>query len=78
MLIVSSQKKKSIIVVPTKNDSDVILFIIAKSNINLYTPLELTRIDRSLVLLSYPADRLNTQVIYRLQVPDTFVNKTWR
>ena len=28
--------------------------------------------------LSYPVDRINTQVTYRLQVPDTLVNKTWR
>ena len=63
---------------PTKSDSDVILYIIAKSNINLYTPLELMRINRSLVYLSYPVDRINTQATYRLQVPDTLVNKTWR
>ena len=37
-------------VVPTKSDSDHhILFTIAKSDINLFTPLELARIDRSLV-----------------------------
>ena len=55
-----------------------ILFTIAKSNINLYTPLELARIDRSLVYKSYPQDMINTQVIYRLQIPDNFVNKTCR
>ena len=27
---------------------------------------------------SYPVDRINTQVIYRLAVPDNFVNKTRR
>ena len=43
-----------------------VLFTIAKSNISLYTPLELAWIDR-----------INIQVIYRLQVPDNFVNKTW-
>ena len=32
-------------VVPTKNDSDVIFCL----HINLFTPLDLTRIDRSLV-----------------------------
>ena len=63
---------------PTKSDSDVILYIIAKSNINLYTPPELTRINRSLVYLSYPVDRINTQATHQPQVPDTLVNKTWR
>ena len=43
-----------------------ILFTIVKQNINLYTPLELTRIDRSFVYLSYLQDRINIQVIYRL------------
>ena len=43
-------------VVPTKGDSDVIFC----SNINVYTPLELTRID-----ISFVQDRINTQVIYR-------------
>ena len=37
-------------VVPTKSDSDVIFCLkLLSVNINLYTPLELTRIDRSLV-----------------------------
>ena len=36
-------------VMPAKSDSDNILFIIVKYNINLYTPLELTLIDCSIV-----------------------------
>ena len=40
-------------VVPTKSDSDVLKYFVynstVKQNINLYTTLELTRIDRSLV-----------------------------
>ena len=31
------------------------------------------RIDISLVYRSYPVDRINTRVIYRLYVPDIFV-----
>ena len=33
---------------------------------DIYTPLEKTRVDLSCVYQSYPADRFNTQVIYRL------------
>ena len=53
-------------IVPTKRDSDVIfcLHLLSKKN-NLFTPLELTRIKRSHVDKSFPADRINTQVIYR-------------
>ena len=36
-------------VLQAKSDSGVIFFSIVKLNINLYTPLELTRIDKSLV-----------------------------
>ena len=42
-----------------------ILFTIAKYNSIVYTSLELTQIERSLVYKSYPVDRINTQVIYR-------------
>ena len=54
------------------------LFAIAKLNTKVYTSLELMRIDRSLVYQSYPADRINTQVIYRFQVTHSFANKAWR
>ena len=47
-------------VVTAKSDSDVIFYLQLLSN----TPLELTRID--------PADRINTQVISRLEVPYNF------
>ena len=37
-------------VVPTKSDSDVIFSVqLLSKNINVYTSLELTRLDRSLV-----------------------------
>ena len=36
-------------VLPAKSDSDVVFFYNDKENINLYTPLELMWIDRSLV-----------------------------
>ena len=48
----------SYIVVQTKSDNDVILGVqLLSVNINLYTLLDLTRIDRIL------ADRINIQVI---------------
>ena len=54
-------------VVPTKSDSDVIFCLqLLRKITNLYTPLDLARIDRSLVYLSYPADRINTKFIYQL------------
>ena len=56
-------------VVPTKGDSDVILCLELLSKTQtctLHLTLELTSIDRSLVYLSYPEDRINAQVIYRL------------
>ena len=54
-------------VVPTKSDIDVKLCLQSISKTLTCTPnLELTRIDRSLVYQSYPEDRINTQVIYRL------------
>ena len=46
----------AITVVPGKSDSDV------RFCLHSYQRL---RIDRSLVYLSYPADRINTQVSYR-------------
>ena len=33
------------------------------------------RIDRSLMHKSYPVDRINTKVIYRLKVPAYFVKQ---
>ena len=66
-------------VLTAKCDSDVIFCLqsLNKEN-NWYTPLELTRFDKSLLYLYYPADRINTQLIYRLYVADTcnFVSKT--
>ena len=47
-------------VVPTKSDSDAILLTYVT-----YTPPDPTRIDRSMVYYCYPADRINTQVIYQ-------------
>ena len=44
----------------------------------MYTTLGLTWINKSLVYLSYPVDRINKGVIYRLWVPDNFINKTLR
>ena len=46
-----SKELSYLTVVPTQSDSDVIfcLQLLSIKNINLYTPLELTRIDRSLV-----------------------------
>ena len=43
-------------VVPVKSDSDVMFCLQSYQGL---------RIDRSLVVLSYPQDRINTQVIYR-------------
>ena len=54
------------IVVPTKSDSDVNCVYNCQVKNKVYTPLDLTRIDRSLVYLSYPMDRINTQVTYQL------------
>ena len=53
---------------PTKSDSDVsfCLQLFCKTLTCTYTPLKLTRINRSLVYESYPQDRIHTQVIYRL------------
>ena len=34
--------------------------------VNFYTPLDLMWIDSSLLYLSYPADRINTELIFRL------------
>ena len=42
-------------VLPAKSDSDVVFCLQLLKTINLYTPLELMRIDRSLVY--YPNDR---------------------
>ena len=53
-------------VVPTKSDSDVILCLQLLSKNNSYTLLDLTLIYRSLVYKSYPEDRIDTQVNYRL------------
>ena len=55
-------------VVPTKSDSDTLLCLQlpSKTLTCTLTSLELTRIDRSLVFVSYPQDRIITQVIYRL------------
>ena len=64
-------------VVPTKSDSDVVLCLqLLRKNINLYTPPELTRINRLLVYQSYPVDRINTHVTYRFYIPDNLANKT--
>ena len=66
-------------VVPAKSDSDIIVCLqFLRKSINLNTPLLLTRIDRSLVYKSYPADRINTEEIYRFLCLDNFVNKTGR
>ena len=65
LLLSKGKSNKTRTVVPTKSDSDVILFKIAKYNTVVYISLELTRIKRSLVYKSYPADRINKQVIYR-------------
>ena len=45
--------------IPAKSDSDVM------SSLQGYQGL---RIDRSLVYLSYPQDRINTQVSYRFTI----------
>ena len=47
--IPESIRKYSTTVMPTKSDSDLILCLKLQSKNNLYTPLDLTRIDRSLV-----------------------------
>ena len=61
-----SQRKIDTTVLPAKSDSDVMVCLqLLSKNINLYTPLELTRIDISLMYKSYPADRISSQVIYR-------------
>ena len=49
--------------------------VIGALRVNLYTALKSMRIDKSLMYLSHPEDRINTQVIYRLQAPVNFVNK---
>ena len=62
---------------PTKSDSDIMPCLqLPSKNINLYTPPEPMRINRSPVYKSYPVDRTNTQVTYRFYVPDNFANKT--
>ena len=53
-------------VVLTKSDSDVIFCLQVLTKTLSCTPLDLTRIDRSLVYKSYPADSVNREVIYRL------------
>ena len=53
-------------VLPAKSDSDVIFCLQLLSN--LYTPLELTRIDRSLLYKSYPAGPLTVEIARDMSV----------
>ena len=57
----SADNKLLLLFAPTKSDSDVIFCLQLLSKFNLYIPLELTLINRSLVFQSYPVDRINTQ-----------------
>ena len=41
------------------------LFTISKLKTNVYASIKLNQIDTLLVYQSYPADRIDTQVIYR-------------
>ena len=61
---------------PAKNDSGIMFVYNYSVKNNEYTSPELMLIDRSLVYYSHTQDKINTQVIYRLQVSDNCVNKT--
>ena len=68
---------------PIKSESDVIFCLqligqtlICTLHLSKHKSIDHLCINPILWIGSYPTDRINTQVIYRLQVPDNFVNKT--
>ena len=66
-------KTSRLTVVPTKSDSDVI-FCLQLLNKTLTCTFHLSYRE-SIDHLIDPSDRINTHVVYRLYVPDDFVNK---
>ena len=69
-----SSQDKGTTVMPAKSGSDFKLSLQLLSKTLTCTLL----LSLPLVYLSYPADGFNTQVIYRLYVPDNFVSKPRR